>query len=70
MKEATHIAYVCADRGVPIGGTKGASAHVAELTRALQGRGAELRILAARTSKFGPSRTACVIFVGAVRAFR
>ncbi len=70
MKEATHIAYVCADRGVPIGGTKGASAHVAELTRALQGRGAELRILAARTAKDGPATTAGVIDVGADRALR
>jgi glycosyltransferase involved in cell wall biosynthesis len=42
------IAYVCADRGVPIGGTKGASAHVAELVRAIADRGAEVRVLAAR----------------------
>jgi hypothetical protein len=42
------IAYVCADRGVPIGGTKGASTHVAELVRAIADRGAEVRVLAAR----------------------
>lgn len=48
MTEPPHIAYVCADRGVPIGGYKGASAHVAELTRALSERGAEVRILGAR----------------------
>ena len=43
-----HIAYVCADRGIPIGGYKGASAHVAELTRALVARGADVHIVAAR----------------------
>jgi glycosyltransferase involved in cell wall biosynthesis len=51
MKTATHIAYVCADRGVPIGGRKGASAHVEELTRALVQPGVEVRIIAARTDE-------------------
>ncbi len=48
MSRGLHIAYVCADRGVPIGGRKGASAHVAELTGALAACGAEVRIVAAR----------------------
>ncbi len=46
-----HIAYVCADRGVPVGGSKGASLHVAELVRALGERGAEVEVLAARVSE-------------------
>jgi glycosyltransferase involved in cell wall biosynthesis len=50
MSRALHIAYVCADGGVPIGGRKGASTHVGELTRALVQRGAAVRILAARTA--------------------
>ena len=50
MTRAPHIAYVCADRGVPVGGTKGASTHVWELATALQHRGAHVHILAARTS--------------------
>ncbi len=50
MTQRLHIAYVCADRGVPIGGCKGASAHVAELSHALAQRGAEVRIVAARAS--------------------
>lgn len=50
MSRRPHIAYVCADRGVPIGGTKGASAHVWELAAALQRRGASVHLVAARTS--------------------
>lgn len=45
-----HIAYVCADRGVPVGGHKGASLHVAELVRALLRRGATVTVLAARVA--------------------
>ncbi len=43
-----HIAYVCGDRGVPVGGNKGASLHVIELSRALQRQGTQLEIIAAR----------------------
>ncbi len=50
MSRRLHVAYVCADRGVPIGGRKGASAHVDELARALARRGAEVRIVAARVA--------------------
>jgi len=50
MTRRLHIAYVCADRGIPVGGQKGGSAHIGELTRALQARGAEVRILAARAN--------------------
>lgn len=48
MPRRLRIAYVCADRGVPIGGTKGASTHVLELVRALASGGAGVRIIAAR----------------------
>ncbi|MDH3298072.1 MAG: glycosyltransferase family 4 protein [Gemmatimonadota bacterium] len=41
------IAYVCADRGVPIFGTKGCSVHVQESIRALVGAGAEITVFAA-----------------------
>ncbi len=50
MTRRTRLAYVCADRGVPIGGTKGASTHVTELVRALSGRRCEVRIIAARSA--------------------
>lgn len=57
MRKAPHILYLCADRGVRIGGRKGASAHVAELTRALRRRGAEVRILAMRVEEdVGPDQ--------------
>lgn len=42
------IAYVSADRGVPVGGTKGASIHVRGVAEALQRRGNRIDILAAR----------------------
>jgi glycosyltransferase involved in cell wall biosynthesis len=63
---APHVAYVCADRGVPVLGTKGGSTHIRELVNALAERGAEVRILAARPTD-GAVRTgvrARVIDVG------
>ena len=61
-----HVAYVCADRGVPIGGWKGSSAHVEELTRALRAGGAEVRIIAARSG----AEAEGVIDLGAERSSR
>ena len=72
MSEPLHIAYVCADRGVPIGGHKGASLHVAELVRALGQRGADVQVLAARVAETGGT-TLCgapVIDVGGGRTAR
>ncbi|HVG00160.1 MAG TPA: glycosyltransferase family 4 protein, partial [Chloroflexia bacterium] len=43
------VAYVCADAGIPVFGSKGASVHVQEVTRALLGRGARVTLFAART---------------------
>jgi glycosyltransferase involved in cell wall biosynthesis len=42
------IAYICADRGVPVFGQKGASIHVQEVIRALRGRGARVELFATR----------------------
>lgn len=72
MKSKLHIAYVCADRGVPIGGRRGAPAHVHELTHALVGAGVEVQILAARTDERvnGHPATAPVIDVGGDRSAR
>jgi glycosyltransferase involved in cell wall biosynthesis len=69
MKRRLHVVYVCADKGVPVGGWKGSSAHVAELTHALGAAGAEVRLIAARTSNGngGPGHT---IDLGAERAIR
>jgi glycosyltransferase involved in cell wall biosynthesis len=49
------VAYVCADRGVPVFGKKGSSVHVQEVIRALLGRGAEVELVAARTGGDPPS---------------
>jgi alpha-maltose-1-phosphate synthase len=43
----TRIAYLSTDTGVPYGGGKGASVHVAELVDALAGEGAEVLVLVA-----------------------
>jgi glycosyltransferase involved in cell wall biosynthesis len=40
MPAGLRVAYVCADRGVPIFGWKGASVHVQEVVRAFRGVGA------------------------------
>jgi glycosyltransferase involved in cell wall biosynthesis len=69
MSAALHVAYVCADRGVPIGGTKGASAHVRELTRALAAHGVAVRILATRVANPGRALPPVVAF-GAGHAAR
>jgi glycosyltransferase involved in cell wall biosynthesis len=43
------VAYVCADPGVPVFGTKGSSIHVQEVLRQLARRGAQLTLWCART---------------------
>ena len=43
----SRIAMVCADPGVPVGGTKGASVHLGEIARALSDEGAEVLLVAA-----------------------
>src|SRR5207302_8356133 len=42
------IAYVCADRGVPVFGRKGCSVHVQELVRALGASGARVELFTPR----------------------
>lgn len=59
------IAYLSADRGIPLFGNKGASIHIRELVNALSALGHQVTILAAwRGAKSGPLR-AEVIEVGA-----
>ena len=48
MASGPHVAYVSADRGVPVLGTKGGSTHVRELVNALCARGAEVQLVAVR----------------------
>ena len=45
------LAYLCADRGVPLDGVKGASIHVRAVADALAARGHELTMLAARPAR-------------------
>lgn len=42
------LVYLCADVGIPYGGTKGAAVHTRELTSALAEQGAELLVLVTR----------------------
>lgn len=45
---ALSVAYVCADPGIPVFGTKGASVHIQELVRAWRDRGAHVEVYAVR----------------------
>lgn len=47
------IAYVTADRGIPVFGEKGASIHIQEMTRAFGKLGHEVRVIAARRGDAG-----------------
>ncbi|YAL82447.1 glycosyltransferase family 4 protein [Dermacoccaceae bacterium W4C1] len=51
---AMRVAYVCADPGVPVFGTKGASVHVQEMLRSWRRRGAEVRLYCTRTGDHVP----------------
>ncbi|MBI3966346.1 MAG: glycosyltransferase family 4 protein [Chloroflexi bacterium] len=49
------IAYVCADPGVPVFGTKGCSIHVQEVIRALRHHEAQIELFAARRGGRAPA---------------
>jgi len=44
------VAYVCADPGIPVDGSKGASVHVQQIVRAFQRRGDEVTVYATRSN--------------------
>jgi len=46
-----HLAYVCADPGIPYWGTKGASIHVRSFTGAMAAAGHSVTVIIARTGK-------------------
>lgn len=48
MTPNPHLAYVCADPGVPVFGRKGCSIHVQEVIRALRSLGVRVTLIAAR----------------------
>ena len=49
------VAYLVADPGVPVFGTKGASVHVQEIVRAFRSRGDEVTVYATRLGDHVPS---------------
>ncbi len=49
------VAYVCADRGVPVFGCKGSSIHVQEVVRNLVAEGAAVDLFAARVGGTAPA---------------
>ncbi|NCC37147.1 MAG: glycosyltransferase, partial [Chloroflexia bacterium] len=57
------VAYVCADPGVPVFGTKGSSVHVQAVLRALLRRGLEVTLLASRFDGSLPADLAAVTCV-------
>ena len=42
------VAYICADPGIPVFGTKGASVHVQEVVKAMLSRGLDVTLFAQR----------------------
>jgi len=50
-----NVAYICADPGVPVFGSKGCSLHVQEMMRALRGLGADVSLFATRTGGEPPA---------------
>lgn len=59
----TTVAYVCADPGVPVYGTKGASVHVQEIIRAFRRRGDDVRLYCTRVGSDLPADLADVPLV-------
>jgi glycosyltransferase involved in cell wall biosynthesis len=55
------VAYICADPGVPVFGSKGCSVHVQEIVRALIRRGARVDLFAARVGGPVPEGLADVV---------
>jgi len=50
-----HVAYVCADLGVPVFGRKGCSIHVQEVIRALAAMGMEVQLFSSRAEGTRPA---------------
>ena len=48
------VAYLCTDRGIPYGGSKGAAVHVHELVSVLAAGGAEVLLVVARVATDAP----------------
>ncbi|MFV0375430.1 glycosyltransferase [Microbacterium sp.] len=48
------IAYVCADPGIPVFGSKGASVHIQEIVRAFRARGDEVTVYTSRLGREVP----------------
>ena len=64
------LAYLCADRGVPLDGVKGASIHVRAVADALTGRGHELTMLSARPGERAGRHRWPVVDVGYDRSLK
>lgn len=56
----TTVAYICADPGVPVYGSKGASVHVQEIIRSFRNRGLEVRLYCTRVGDHCPEDLADV----------
>lgn len=51
-----HIAYICADPGIPVFGTKGSSVHVQEVLAVLVRKGHKISLLCAKQGDSKPAR--------------
>lgn len=57
------VAYVCADPGIPVFGSKGGSVHVQEVVRAMANTGARVELFAARLGGSAPADIADVAVI-------
>ena len=64
------LAYLCADRGIPIDGVKGASIHVRAIAGGLRDRGHELTLLAASPGRAAQDAPWPVVDVGFDRSLK
>lgn len=64
------IGYLCADRGVALGGTKGASIHVESVARALSNRNHQLHLLVSRVDRMPSGFPMAVTEVGFDRTLK
>jgi starch synthase len=63
------IAYICADPGIPVFGTKGASVHIQEIVRAFRRRGDDVTVYCSRRGDVVPADLADLSVIDfAVRA--
>lgn len=58
-----HLLYLCTDRGIPVGGGKGASIHIREFLHALESTPYRATLLAAKADRHGVEAFSCPVHI-------